>query len=310
MDLKAKYVELIKTKAQELGFDDCAIAPASELAVDKEYLKDWLDKGYQGQMHYMNNHFEKRINPSLLVEGAKSVIVLLTNYYPGKDKIPQNNYKFARYAYGEDYHYVLKDRLRKLFDYIKSEVYTALEGRVFVDSAPVLERALAAQAGLGWIGKNSNLIHPKLGSYVFISELIINLELPYGKAIKDACGGCSRCMDACPTGAIVSERVIDAKKCISYQTIENRAEIPEELTGKFNNWIYGCDICQEVCPWTWKSRPHQMSEFLPNNYLLTLQKEDWHTLDKEMYAKIFKKSAVKRAKYEGLMRNINFVIKK
>ncbi len=309
--LRSRYVEIIRNKAVELGFDACAVAPATELSTDKKYLKDWLDKGYNGNMHYMANHFEKRIAPSVLVEGAKSVIVLLTNYYPGKDIHPlDNSYKIARYAYGKDYHDVIKERLRILYDFIKREIYPSLEGRIFVDSAPVLERALAVKAGLGWIGKNSNLIHPKLGSYVFISELIVNLELPFGEAIRDACGGCRRCIESCPTKAIVSEKVIDAQKCISYQTIENREYISEELTGKFKDWIYGCDVCQEVCPWTWKSRPHDNEEFLPKPELLKFNKVDWQNLTKPDYNKIFKGSAVKRAKYEGLMRNIKFVIKK
>ncbi len=308
--LKSHYVELIKDKARELGFDDCGIALAAELSSDKIYLKDWLDKGYQGEMHYMNNHFEKRIAPSALVEGAKSVIVLLTNYFPGKDVHSlDDSFKIARYAYGKDYHYVIKEKLRILFDFIKKEIYPQLDGRVFVDSAPLLERALAVKAGLGWIGKNSNLIHPKLGSYVFISELVVNLELPVGQKIKDACGGCTRCIEACPTKAIVGEKVIDAQKCISYQTIENRQDIDIELEGRFKDWIYGCDICQEVCPWTWKSRPHSTPEFLPKEELLQFNKVDWYNLTNPDFNKLFKNSAVKRAKYEGLMRNIRFVLK-
>ncbi len=308
MDLvRIKYAELIKAKAQELGFDDCGFTKAVELDDDKYYLKQWLDNKMHGNMHYMENHFDKRVNASKLVEGAKTVIVLLKNYFP-KESQKSTAPVISRYAFGEDYHYVLKDKLKELFQYIKSEIYPSLEGRFFVDSAPVLERAYAVNAGLGWIGKNSNLIHKRLGSYVFIAELIVNIELPYGERIKEACGGCTRCIEACPTGAIVSPKVIDSNKCISYITIENKDEIPEEFKGKMDNRMYGCDICQEVCPWTWKSRPHKEKRFFPKTELLEMSRKDWTQLTEEKFSALFKKSAVMRTKYVGLKRNIDFLL--
>jgi len=308
MDLiKIKNAELIKEKARQLGFDDCGFTKATELSEDKIFLKRWLDKNMHGNMHYMQNHFEKRVDASKLVEGAKSIIVLLKNYFP-KETQNKNAPVISRYAYGEDYHFVLKDKLKDLYDFIKAEIYPSLEGRCFVDSAPVLERANAVNAGLGWIGKNSNLIHKRLGSYVFISELIVNIELPYGEKINEACGGCTRCIDACPTGAIVSPKVIDSNSCISYLTIENKEEIPLHFKGKMENRIYGCDICQEVCPWTWKSRPHHEEKFKPKSEMLKMTLEDWNQLTPEKYSLLFKNSAVKRTKYSGLKRNIDFLL--
>ncbi|MCW3787173.1 tRNA epoxyqueuosine(34) reductase QueG [Plebeiibacterium sediminum] len=307
MDLvQTGYTELIKEKAKSLGFDDCGITRATELDDDKVYLKKWLDNKMHGEMHYMENHFEKRIDASLLVEGAKSVIVLLKNYFP-KDAQTKGAPVISRYAYGEDYHFVLKDKMQELFDFIKTEIYPSLEGRCFVDSAPILERAYAVNAGLGWIGKHSNLIHKRLGSYVFISELVVNLELDYGEKIKEACGGCTRCVDACPTGAIISPKVIDSNKCISYLTIENKGEIPEVYKGKMDNRMYGCDICQEACPWTWKSRPHKEERFMPNPEVLKMTKSEWSELTQERFSTLFKKSPVKRAKFSGLRRNIDFL---
>lgn len=310
VNIKEHYVQAIIDKAKSLGFDDCGFASAEELSTDKERLRKWLDDGMHGDMHYMANHFSKRTNPSFLVEGAKTVIVLLTNYFP-KEK-PQNKeaYRFARYAYGQDYHRVLKDKLKILFAYIKENIYPELEGRLFVDSAPVLERSLAQKAGLGWIGKNTNLIHKRLGSYIFISELIINLELPIGEPIKNACGGCSRCLDACPTGALVEPGVLDARKCISYLTIENRDIIPDEFVGRFQNWIYGCDICQEACPWTWKSRPNSTPEFQMQKNFIDFTEDYWKNITISEFNEMFRKSAVKRTKFEGLTRNIDFVYKK
>jgi epoxyqueuosine reductase len=308
--LKAQYGEFIRQKSVELGFDDCGFAKAQELSLDKEHVRNWLNNNMHANMHYMANHFEKRVDPSKLVEGAKTVIVLLTNYFPKEKYSSEDSLKIARYAWGKDYHYVLKDKLNTLFNFIKTEIYPALEGRCFVDSAPVLERSLAVQAGLGWIGKNSNLIHKRLGSYVFISELIINLDLPDSAPVREACGGCTRCMDACPTNAIVSDRVVDARRCISYLTIENKEEIPEEFSGKMNNRIFGCDICQEVCPWTWKSRPHHLEEFHPNKDFLNFTHHDWLELSEQQFAEVFKKSAVKRTKFSGLKRNIDFIFQK
>lgn len=308
--IKNRYCEFIQQKAKELGFDDCGFAKAEELTQEKEILKEWLHHKMNGNMHYMANHFDKRVNPSKLVEGAKSVIVLLSNYTPSEQQKHPDSPKIARYAYGQDYHHVIKDKLKTLYNYIKEEVYPSVEGRYFVDSAPVLERSLAVKAGLGWIGKNTHLIHKKLGSYVFISELIINLELPTTTPIKEACGGCNRCIDACPTQALVSPGKLDARRCISYLTIENREDIPEEFINKMQNRVFGCDICQEVCPWTWKSRPHHIEELKPNPTILELSKDQWKNLTSEQFSKVFKKSAVKRAKYSGLKRNINFLFAK
>lgn len=305
--LKTAYSDLIKQKALELGFDACGFAKAEELVPEKEILKDWLAAQMHGNMHYMANHFEKRVDPSKLVEGAKSVIVLLTNYTPKANQADPDAPIIARYAYGTDYHFVIKDQLEILFLYIKEEIYPALEGRYFVDSAPVLERSLAARAGLGWIGKNTHLIHKKLGSYVFISELIINLDLPPGEPINDACGGCTRCIDACPTQAILPGRILDARNCISYLTIENKDEIPEKFKGKMENRVFGCDICQEVCPWTWKSRPHSNENLTPVSKILQLTKNEWHSLNCEQFNETFRKSAVKRAKFSGLRRNLDFL---
>ncbi|TLX76159.1 tRNA epoxyqueuosine(34) reductase QueG [Labilibacter sediminis] len=311
MDLvKNRYCELIKEKARELGFDDCGFTKAHELTPDKEILKDWIDHEMYGNMHYMANHFEKRTDPSKLVEGAKSVIVLLTNYTPSELQKHSDSPKIARYAFGQDYHHVIKDKLKTLFNFIKTEIYPSLDGRYFVDSAPVLERSLAVRAGLGWIGKNTHLIHKKLGSYVFISELIINLELSYNEPLKDACGGCQRCIEACPTTAIIEPRKLDARRCISYLTIENKEAIPEEFSNHMENRVFGCDICQEVCPWTWKSRPHQIDELKPKSKILELTKKEWQNLSQEQFSEIFSKSAVKRAKYSGLKRNIDFLLPK
>ncbi len=308
MDLiKIKYAELIKSKAKELGFDDCGFTEAKVLNDQKPYLQDWLANNMHGSMQYMENHFEKRLDASKLVENAKTVIVLLKNYFP-REKQYKDAPVISRYAYGEDYHFVLKDKLKDLFEYIKTEIYPDLEGRYFVDSAPILERAYAVNAGLGWVGKHSNLIHKRLGSYVFISELVVNLSLPYGAPINEACGGCSRCIDACPTKAIVSPKVIDSNKCISYLTIENRDEIPESFKGKMDNRMYGCDVCQEACPWTWKSRPTQEERFKPKEEMLEMNQEDWSELTPDQFSVLFKKSAVKRTKYSGLKRNIDFLM--
>ncbi|WP_430933815.1 tRNA epoxyqueuosine(34) reductase QueG [Saccharicrinis sp. 156] len=308
--IKEAYSKLIKDKAKALGFDACGFTKAEALTEEKEILRGWLDNNRHGNMQYMANHFEKRVDPSMLVEGAKSVIVLLTNYTPQKKQTDPDAPIIARYAYGQDYHHVIKDKLKLLFSYIQEEIYPELEGRYFVDSAPVLERSLGVKAGLGWIGKNTNLIHKKLGSYVFISELIINLELPASEPIKDACGGCTRCIDACPTQALIAPKTLDARKCISYLTIENKEDIPEEFVGKMENRVFGCDICQEVCPWTWKSRPHTNENLQPVTKILELTKEEWQTLNPDTFSETFRKSAIKRAKYTGLKRNIDFLLSK
>lgn len=301
------YQEQIKQKALELGFSDIGFAMIEPLSTDEHKLQNWLNNGYQAGMDYMNNHFEKRVNPALLVEGAQSVISVIINYTPKKLQVDPAAPKLARYAYGADYHFVIKDKLNELFLYIKDNIYTSLNGRVFTDSAPILDRAWAAKAGLGWIGKNTNLIHKKLGSYVLIGELISNLPLQPDQPIKEACGGCQRCIDACPTGALLAPYQLDANKCISYLTIEHREALPEALKEQFENWAFGCDICQEACPWNWKARPTKEEAFQPHPELLTLSKDDWMNMDEDRFRELFRKSAVKRTKYKGLRRNLDFL---
>ncbi len=301
------YHQAIKEKALELGFSAIGFARSEHLEHDEKPLQNWLDNNYQAGMAYMNNHFEKRVDPTLLVDGAKSVISVLVNYTPKELQKDAEAPKLARYAYGKDYHFVIKDKLQLLFDYIKKTIYPSLDGRLFTDSAPVLDRAWAAKAGLGWIGKNTNLIHKKLGSYTLIGEMITNLDLKPDQPIKEACGGCQRCIDACPTGALFAPYQLDANKCISYLTIEHRDEIPEQFKGQFENWAFGCDICQEACPWNWKARPTKEPEFTPHPDLIHLTKEDWHSMSEERFRELFKKSAVKRTKYVGLKRNLGFI---
>jgi epoxyqueuosine reductase len=304
----------IKTRALELGFSACGITKAEHLEKDEVRLKNWLLHGYQGGMSYMERNMEKRTDPRLLCEGAKSVITVLLNYYPTEPLPEENNYKIARYAYGRDYHDVIKDKLKKLVEDIKLEIGNwkleigNLSARAFVDSAPVLDKAWAERAGLGWIGKNTCLIHPKMGSFLFVGEIISNLELEYDDSkVNDLCGGCTRCIDACPTGALVGPRELDARKCISYLTIEYKGELPESEKEKFQGWIFGCDICQTVCPWNRFAKPTQIEAFRPSEELKSMDKEKWHALDKVQFQKLFKGSAVKRAKFEGLRRNIDFL---
>lgn len=271
-------------------------------------LEEWLKRGYQGKMSYLENHFDKRLDPTLLVPGAKSVISLIYNYYPEKDLSKENpeSYKLAKYAYGEDYHYVVKDKL-KLFLQRIEETIGKVEGRAFVDSAPVHERAWAKKAGLGWIGKNSLLLNKTMGSFFFLAELIIDLELEYDGPIKDYCGTCTACMDACPTEAITQPYVLDGSKCISYFTIELKEEIPSEVKGKFENWIFGCDICQDVCPWNSFSKPTNESRFQPQTQLEDMTRNDWEEITDEVFKSLFRNSAVTRTRFEGLKRNITFV---
>jgi len=301
------YARRIREEGLRLGFADIGFASVEHLTKDEEHLKSWLDEGRHAGMGYMANHFEKRVNPALLVDGAKTVVSVLMNYVPNAGQTDPEAPKIARYAYGKDYHFVIKEKLQVLYDFIKSELYPELDGRLFTDSAPVLDRAWARKSGLGWIGKNTNLIHKKLGSFVFIGELIINMELPSGEPMKEACGGCRRCIDACPTGALIAPYQLDARKCTSYLTIEHKGEIPEIFKGKLNNWAFGCDICQEVCPWNWKARPTQEEAFQPDERLLELSHDQWFQIDEETYRSIFQKSAVKRAKFAGLKRNIDFL---
>lgn len=302
--------EKIKLKAKELGFMDCGISRVRFLKEEKEHLSAWLEAGMHGEMSYMANHFEKRLDPGLLVENARSVISVLLNYYTDEKQADPEAPILSKYAYGTDYHVVMKQKLNVLLDFINDEI-APCEGRCFVDSAPVLDRAWAAQAGLGWIGKNTNLISPEHGSFFFIGELIVNLELPAeNKLVRDHCGNCSRCIDACPTQALVAAYVLDARKCISYQTIENRGEIEPELKGKFENRVFGCDICQDVCPWNLKSEKHQETAFQANKKVMELSAAEWNEMDKPLFNELFSSSAVKRARFEGLKRNLQFLNKK
>ena len=303
---KEKHTRLIKEKARDLGFFFCGISKADFLDEEAPRLEKWLNDQRHGKMNYMENHFDKRLDPRLLVDGAKSVVSLLLNYYPA-EKQPENTYKISKYAYGQDYHHVIKEKLKEFFQFIQDEI-GEVGGRMFVDSAPVLDKAWAKKSGLGWIGKNSNLINTKSGSFFFIAELILDLELEPDGPIKDYCGTCTRCIDACPTDAIVEPYVVDGSKCISYLTIELKDEIlPQEFKGKMEDWMFGCDICQDVCPWNRFSKPHNTPAFDPHEQLLQMNKSDWEDLTEEVYREIFKKSAVKRTKLNGVKRNVNFL---
>lgn len=302
------YSQLIKQKAEKFGFQSCGISKAEFLEEEAPRLEAWLNKGYHGEMKYMENHFDKRLDPTLLVDGAKSVISLSYNYFP-KVKIDEiNNFKISKYAYGEDYHEVIKDILKNMVAEIQEEI-GVFGFRVFVDSAPVLEKAWARKSGLGWVGKNANLITKKHGSFYFLAEIICDLELEYDLAVTDHCGSCRACIDACPTQAIVSDRIVDGSKCISYATIELKNEIPDYFNGKMNDWIFGCDVCQDVCPWNRFSAPTLQEKFAPNFQKLNFRKNEWKELTQELFSEIFKKSAVKRTKFSGLMRNISFLPK-
>ena len=298
-----KTTEIIKRKAVDLGFSSCGISKARFLKEEEKKFEDWLNNGYQGSMNYLNKNFDKRLDPRKLVHGSKSIISLTYNYYPPKKLVKKNNFIISKYAYGKDYHKIIKKKLKQLFLFMKENIGD-IEGRVFVDSAPVHERAWAKLSGLGWIGKNSLLINKNMGSYFFIAEIISDLDLEYDSPVSDMCGKCTRCIDACPTDAITKAQVIDAQKCISYLTIENKKEIPKELQKNMNGYIFGCDICQEVCPWNKFSTPHNEESFLPNKEIKKHRKKDWIELTEETFNVIFKGSAVKRAKYSGLKRNI------
>lgn len=301
---KEKYTQRIKQEALRLGFLSCGISKADFLEAEAPRLEKWLQNGFQGQMSYMENHFDKRLDPRLLVNDAKSVVSLLLNYYPQEFQNSES-YKISKYAYGEDYHFVIKDKLKELFAFIEEEI-GEVNGRVFVDSAPVLDKAWAAKSGLGWIGKNSNLITKKTGSFYFIAELIIDLELDYDTPTTDHCGTCTACIDACPTEAIIQPYVIDGSKCISYLTIELKDNIPNYFKGHLDDWIFGCDVCQDVCPWNRFSTPNTEPAFQPNRELLDFSKKDWEEITQDVFSKVFKKSAVKRTKFSGLTKNIHF----
>lgn len=306
MDQSNRNSFLIKSEAKRLGFDYVGISKADFLEEEAPRLESWLNKNMHGQMSYMQNHFDKRLDPRILVPGAKSVVSLLLNYFPSQKQADNTAPKISKYAYGKDYHEVIKDKLNQLLQFVKDTIGD-VDGRVFVDSAPVLDKAWAKKSGLGWIGKNSNLINKESGSFFFIAELIIDLELEADGPIKDYCGTCTKCIDACPTEAIVAPQIVDGSKCISYYTIELKDAIPADVKGKFDNWMFGCDVCQDVCPWNRFSKPHHEPQFNPTNGLLEMTKKEWLELTEETFKKIFKDSAVKRTKYNGLTRNIKFI---
>ncbi|MEQ7801732.1 tRNA epoxyqueuosine(34) reductase QueG [Pedobacter sp. ASV1-7] len=302
-----RYSKLIKDEALRLGFMHCGIAKAEFLEDEAPKLEKWLQDKHHGQMAYMENHFDKRLDPRLLVDDSKSVISLSLNYFPEQKQTDSNAPKISKYAYGSDYHEVIKEKLFQLLNFIREEI-GEVAGRAFVDSAPVLDRAWAKRAGIGWIGKNSNLINKKSGSFFFLAELIIDLELQYDQPFQtNHCGTCTKCIDACPTEAILSPFVIDANKCISYLTIELREEIDQSFKDKMDNWMFGCDVCQDVCPWNRFSTPHSEPKFEANKQLLTMKKEEWLDITEDVFKTIFKNSAVKRTKFKGLTRNIDFL---
>jgi epoxyqueuosine reductase len=301
------YSRLIKSEALHLGFNDCGISKADFLPLEAERLRNWLSKGYNSKLSYMENHIEKRTDPRLLLESAKSVVSVILNYYPSQKQSDPEAPVIAKYAYGKDYHVVIRKKLKSLLSYTCTLI-PGCEGRVFTDSAPVMEHAWASRAGLGWIGKNSLLLTSRFGSFVFIGEMIITAELETDQPVNDLCGSCQNCITSCPTGAIIEDRVVDAGKCISFHTIENKtSEIPEKFKGNFQNRVFGCDICQDVCPWNRKVLPHKTEEFNPHPDLLSMSKNDWHLIDRDKFNNLFRGSAVKRAKFEGLKRNLEFL---
>ncbi len=307
INLQEKYSQIIKTQAKNLGFDFCGIAKAGFLEEEAPKLEAWLNQNHHGQMAYMANHFDKRLDPTKLVDGAKTVVSLIYNYYPKAELFQEKeDLKVAKYAYGQDYHHVIKDKLKVLLENLRQEI-GEFGGRAFVDSAPVMERQWAQKSGLGWLGKNSLLLNKEMGSFFFLAELIIDLEVkPDPPVLKDYCGTCTKCIDACPTEAIVQPGVVDGSKCISYLTIELKENIPASFKGKMENWVFGCDICQDVCPWNRFSKPHQEPLFDSKPELEEMTKRDWEEITNETFNKVFAKSAVKRTKHKGLLRNIIF----
>lgn len=302
----AVYSKMIKKKASEMGFLFCGISKAAFLENEAPRLEKWLNEHMHGKMGYMETHFDKRLDPRLLVEGARSVISLALNYYTDVKQTDLSAPKLSMYAYGKDYHQVLKEKLHLLLDFIRDEI-GEVDGRAFVDSAPVMDKAWAEKSGLGWRGKHTNLINKKAGSYFFLAELIVDLDLEADQATPDHCGKCTRCIDACPTSAITEAYLLDASKCISYLTIELKDEIPAEFSGMMDNNIFGCDICQQVCPWNKFSTPHNEPSFEASDGLLEMSKNDWDEITQEVFSKIFSQSAVKRTKYAGLKRNLDFL---
>jgi epoxyqueuosine reductase len=306
---KQLLTDMVKAKALELGFYGISFAKAEFMDKEAQQLEQWLNQSYHGDMHYMEQHFDLRVDPTKLVPGAKSVISLMYNYFTENVQSEDSSYKISMYAHGKDYHTVVKDKMNLLFDFIKS-IKGEVEGRCFVDSAPILERDWAKRSGLGWVGKNTLLISPKKGSYFFLGEIILDLDFLYDPPIKDYCGTCTKCIDSCPTDAISPNGyILDSKRCISYLTIELKTAIPEEFQDKMENYIFGCDICQQVCPWNRFSSPHHEKDFTINEELKNMSTLDWEQLTQETFSKVFKNSAIKRTKFSGLQRNINFVKK-
>ncbi|MBK8698674.1 MAG: tRNA epoxyqueuosine(34) reductase QueG [Saprospiraceae bacterium] len=300
----------VKKKATDLGFSGVAIARAEHMDAEAKRLEQWLSKGLHGEMSYMANHFDLRVDPTKLVPGAKSVICLLYNYHTNETLGTEDEPRISRYAYGKDYHTVVRKNAKSLLAYIR-EIAGQVEGRCFVDSAPVLERDWAKRSGLGWVGKNTLLINPSKGSWFFLAEIICDLELDYDLPIKDYCGTCTRCIEACPTQAISADGyLVDGSRCISYLTIELKNEIPVEFAGKMDSWMFGCDVCQQVCPWNRFSTPHQEPDFLPSDALKQMGKKDWEELDEEKFNLLFKHTPIQRTSYRGLKRNLEFLKRK
>lgn len=305
MSKTAANTKLIKNEANRLGFMYCGISQAGYLEEDAPRLEQWLHKNMNGAMGYMERNFDKRLDPTLLVPGAKSVVSLLLNYFPSKTRRHKQAPKISKYALGKDYHYVIKDKLKELYRFINDNI-GEVGGRVFVDSAPVLDKVWAKKSGLGWIGKHSNLINKNSGSFFFIAELIIDLELKYDGPVPDYCGSCSKCIDACPTNAIVEPYVVDGSKCISYYTIELKENLPLELKGKLDEWVFGCDVCQDVCPWNRFSTTHSEPDFEPNETLLKMTANDWQEMTLNVFNETFKESPIQRPGYKRMMENVSF----
>ncbi len=302
---KQKYSDFIKAEAQRLGFLACGISKATFLEDQAPRLESWLNQNMHGQMQYMENHFDMRLDPRLIVDDAKSVISLILNYYPAEKQNP-DSYKISKYAYGQDYHHVIKQKLNEMLFSLNQEI-GQVNGRAFVDSAPILDKAWAERSGLGWVGKNNNIISKKTGSFFFVCELIVDIDLAYDSPTTDHCGKCTACIDACPTQAITQAYVVDGSKCISYFTIELKDALPNEMKGRFEDWMFGCDVCQDVCPWNRFSKPHSEPLFAPHTDVLKYNRKDWEEISLEKFNEIFKKSAVKRTKHTGLLRNIDFL---
>lgn len=299
------YSAFIKQEAKRLGFEHCGISKAEFLEEEAPRFEKWLHQNMYGQMSYMANYMDMRLDPRILVPGAKSVVSLMMNYYP-EEKQTEDAPKISKYAYGRDYHIVIRKKLKELLASIREHI-GEVNGRVFVDSAPVLERTWAQKSGLGWIGKNAQLIRPGKGSFFFLAELIIDLELEHDGPIKDYCGSCTRCMDACPTNAIVAPKVVDGSKCISYFTIELEEAIPQEMKGKMDNWVFGCDVCQDVCPWNRFAKPHTEEKLKANPALLEMKESDWEEITEEVFSKTFSGSPLQRTGYKGMKRNLDFL---